>query len=116
MSEQQGKVVTASYLLQAAAASKGKVLIYTVPAARVLKLKEIEVNFAYGTNFELRIKIEGVMRTIAPTQGFIAGDYGTIVLQCDEELRSGEEIYVRYENVNASTARSCWIIVTGELF
>lgn len=116
MGEQNQRVKTITYYLEASKGSKGDIVVYTVPAARRFRLQHIDVEFIKDSNYELRLLFKRGIEQIVPSSGYIAADHSVIRVESDEELPSGSSLILSYENTNTTDARKALIIVTGLLY
>ena len=89
--------------------------LYTVEAARKFKLTKVVINFVADTAFDVEVIIKRGIRNIVPREGYISGDSGTIEVNAEEEISSGERIIVYWKNNNATTDKKFFVLIEGEL-
>jgi len=107
--------ITISYHLVASPGAEADVSIYTVPPARELVIKRVQVYFPAGTYGELRLHLKyGVMK-VYPESSVITGDNYTHEKEAKLKYFSGDNVVVHYENTNTVEERQAFIDLEGEL-
>jgi len=103
------------YHLVVSPGSEGTVDIFTIPPAKVFKVKHVQVQFPTGDADELEIQIRRGMVHVYPNTGNFVGDDTVWDVWSESTWEAGESITVYYKNNNTSYERVCNIFIEGEM-
>ena len=109
-----GKVSFAKWV-DVSGGEKGFTPLYTVPAARTLTVKRVQVFFPVGDYGELKLALYFGNSQRLPRQGYYQGDGCLVIDETEAKWPSGSEVKLYYENENETETRSAYILVEGEL-
>jgi hypothetical protein len=109
------EVVTVTAYLSVGAGASGRVTVFTVPPARVFRLRTVRLHCSSGTDLRLRCRVMYGDKQVLPYSGWLRAEPG--VSQAEGEFVYGGESRVDVEYVNEDTgeAHSFYITLTGEL-
>ena len=110
-----GFTFSLGYRLAAAAGAKGEVTLYTVEAARILRLTGVTVTFPAGQAFKLEVSLFRGPQQVLPNIGVFAGDGSVLHVACDIPIQSGERVRLQYNNTDAVSSQSAHVTLSGIL-
>jgi len=104
-----GRTITES------AGGESDTTIYTVQAAKKLRITRVRVHFPSGQNYQLQVYIKRGLEQVIPKEGYLAGNGGSIPVECDEIFDSSSEVVVHTKNLDTANEQSCHVIIEGVL-
>jgi hypothetical protein len=107
--------VSAFYKLTASASEEGDVTVFDISGAKGFKLTKFMVGFPSGTDGELQISCYRGLEKIIPYSGVLTGDNISYEIVEEEDFSGESEVKVHFKNLNATTAKTAYILLTGEL-
>jgi hypothetical protein len=107
--------VSAFYKLVAAANVEDDTIVFDIAGAKGFKLTKFIVGFPSGTDGELEISCYRGLEKIIPYSGVLTGDNMSYEIVEEEDFSGESEVKVHFKNLNASTAKTAYILLTGEL-
>jgi len=110
-----GLTFSLGYRLTAAAGAKGEVTLYTIEAARILRLTGVTVTFPAGQAFKLEVSFFRGAQQVLPSVGVFVGDGSVLHVSCDISFQSGERVRLQYNNTDAAVAQSAHVTLNGVL-
>ena len=89
--------------------------LYTVPDAKVLKLKKIELHFPSGVSFDLTFVLLYGNMQVYPATGSVTGSDTPHVNEIDVTYFSGDQVKCRVTNSNTTETLRVVGTLEGEL-
>jgi len=105
----KNELVQISRFLNIAPATEGYTSIYTVDKGKIIELKKIQIIFPAGTEGELQLSLWYGDLKVAPDTEYWHGDSGKVEDCIKVRYYSGDDVMIRYKNVNTTYYRKATI-------
>jgi len=105
----ESKLIQISKYLNIAPTDEGYISIYQVQNGKIIELRKIQIIFPAGTEGELQLSLWYGDLKVAPNTDYWHGDSGKIEDCLKVKYYSGDDVMIRYKNINTTYYRKATI-------
>jgi len=103
------------YPITIGAGGEADYTIYTVSAARKLRVKKIEIWFPLGTDREVEVYVKRGVEQVLPDEGAYVGDNIVVVGEKEIEYGGESKVVVHVKNTNTTESKFISVHMKGVL-